>query len=102
MLKATNIEFGNVKGTIYDFPEEGDVLPMHWHDERSVHITVVAKGRFIAKGPSWEKTIEAGNVLDWKPFQQHEFTALEAGSRIVNIVKGGGDPHNDFGDPPKG
>jgi hypothetical protein len=30
---------------------------------------------------------KAGDVLDWKPGQAHEFIALEPNSRFVNIVK---------------
>ena len=87
MLKTTPFSFGNLNGTIYDFPEENDILPMHEHDEQTVHITIVAKGSFKAKGLKWEKELVSGNVVDWQPFQPHEFIAMEPDSRIVNIIK---------------
>lgn len=92
---------GNLRGTIYDFEQKGDVLPMHWHQPENVHISIVAKGSFIAKGNTWEKTLVSGNVVDWKAYQQHEFIALEPNSRLVNIVKGSGESTSEYGDPPK-
>lgn len=88
MLKTTPIKFGSVNGTIYDFENEGDILPMHWHAPDNSHMTVVARGSFIARGKDWEKTLSAGNVIDWQAYVQHEFVASEANSRIVNISTG--------------
>ena len=88
MLQAKPLLLGKLVGTIYDFPEVGDVLPMHSHTEADVHISVVARGSFKARGNGWERTVNAGDVLDWQPNQPHEFIALEANSRLVNIVKG--------------
>lgn len=87
MLKITPFSFGKLNGTIYDFEEIGDVLPMHEHDEQSVHITVVAKGSFKAHGVEWETTLDNGKLVDWQPYQPHEFIALEPNSRIINIIK---------------
>jgi quercetin dioxygenase-like cupin family protein len=78
---------GKLNGTIYDFPEINDVLPMHTHTEADVHITVVARGSFKAYGKGWEKEVITGNVLDWAPNDPHEFIALEPNSRLVNILK---------------
>ena len=102
-LQTKPFTFGILKGTAYDFEVKGDVLPMHWHSAENVHITVVAKGSFKAHGPdgTWEKTLTSGNIVDWQPFQQHEFIALEDNSRIVNIVKGTGEPSNEYGTPPQ-
>ena len=72
---------------IYDFPEIGDVLAMHTHDEHTVHVTIVARGAFKASGEGWEQMVKAGDFLDWAPYQPHEFVSLEADSRIVNITK---------------
>jgi quercetin dioxygenase-like cupin family protein len=88
MLEAKPFMLGKLVGTIYDFPETGDVLPMHSHTDADVHITVVAKGSFRAHGTGWQREVASGNVLDWQPNEPHEFIALEAGSRLVNIVKG--------------
>jgi quercetin dioxygenase-like cupin family protein len=90
MLETKPFTLGKLTGSIYDFPEAGDVLPMHTHGEADVHITVVAKGAFLTRGAEWEREVKAGDVLDWRPNEAHEFIANEAGSRLVNIVKGGG------------
>ena len=89
MLEQKNISFGKLNGTVYDFPEAGDILPMHDHNEDNVHITVVGRGSFKAHdGGNWELTMKSGDVVDWQPNQPHEFIALEPNSRIVNIIKG--------------
>jgi hypothetical protein len=100
-LLTKPLNTGNLRGTIYHFEEKDDVLPMHWHTPDNVHITVTAKGSFLMKGTNWEKTIYAGDVVDWQPYQQHEFIALEPDSRIVNIVKGSGESTSEHGDLPK-
>jgi len=87
MLKGQNHLCGDLPVLIYDFPEIGDVLAMHTHDEKSVHITIVARGAFKASGEGWEHIVKAGDFLDWAPYQPHEFVSLEADSRIVNITK---------------
>ena len=87
MMETKQISFGVINGTIYDFPEVDDVLPMHTHNEQSVHISIVAKGSFKAHGEGWERTLVNGNVVDWPANYPHEFIALEAGSRLVNILK---------------
>jgi quercetin dioxygenase-like cupin family protein len=88
MLINRLVSFGRLNGAIYDAPETGDILPMHTHDESSVHITIVARGSFRVHGDGWEIVAKAGDVLDWKPGQAHELIALEPNSRFVNIVKG--------------
>ena len=88
MLEFKPFTLGKLTGTIYDFPEVGDVLPMHSHTEADVHISVVARGSFRAHGNGWERLVSAGDVLDWRPNEPHEFISLEASSRLVNIVKG--------------
>ncbi len=88
MMEVIPFQFGSAKGSINDFPEIGDRLPMHVHDETNNHISIVAKGSFRAHGDDWELTLVSGKVIDWPAGQAHEFIALEAGSRLVNISKG--------------
>jgi quercetin dioxygenase-like cupin family protein len=88
MLHGIAVTYGKLNGAIYDAPKVDDILPMHTHDEGSVHITIVARGSFRVHGDGWEMIAKAGDVLDWKPGQAHEFIALEPNSRFVNIVKG--------------
>ena len=80
--------YGKINGTIYDFPEVGDVLPMHNHTEENVHISIVARGSFRAYGDGWHHTLGCGDIVDWPANQPHEFSALEPNSRLVNIIKG--------------
>ena len=87
-MTAKLVEFGNLRGTIYDANDVDDILPMHTHDEDTVHITIVARGSFKVHGDGWEMTAKAGDVIDWKVGQRHELIALEPNSRFVNIVKG--------------
>jgi quercetin dioxygenase-like cupin family protein len=87
MLEAKPFTLGKLMGSIYDFPEVSDMLPMHTHTEADVHITVVSRGSFLTRGTGWEREVKAGDVLDWRPNEPHEFVALEAQSRLVNIVK---------------
>lgn len=93
---------GNPIGTIYDFAKAGDCLPQHAHEYNvNDHFTVIAKGGVkVSSGPQtdptkyWETLYPScGPVLDHKPlagekYVVHEFTALEDGTRIVNIRKG--------------
>jgi len=88
MLQNKLFEYGKLKGTIYDFEYENDILPMHSHDIDTIHITVVARGSFKTSGNGWELIVKSGDVLDWKLHDPHEFVALEPNSRIVNIQKG--------------
>ena len=87
MLQFKTVPMGKLVVTIFDFPEVGDILPMHEHDETTNHITVVSRGSFKIRCTGWEKQISAGSVLDWKPNDPHEFIALEPNSRLVNIPK---------------
>lgn len=88
MLQLNKVTFGNLHGSIYDFPETGDILPMHTHDEKNVHITIILRGSFLVKGSEWEMISKAGEIIDWKAGQHHEMTSLEPNSRFINFVKG--------------
>ena len=87
MIQHNPVSFGKLIGSVIDFPEINDVLPMHSHDEDNIHITIVARGSFKAHGDGWERELKAGDVIDWAVSQRHELIALEPNSRFVNIVK---------------
>lgn len=94
---------GDIRGMIYDFEKSGDILPKHNHNEDNVHITVVARGRFKIYSHDWEIEATAGQVVNFRANEPHEFMALEDNSRIVNILKKMGGVMNDpnaYGDPP--
>ena len=96
MLLANSIEIGDLRGTMYDFEKSGDILKKHNHDENSVHITIVAKGKLKAYSHDWEKEAVAGQLLDFRAGKPHELMALEDNTRIFNIIKKFGGVSNDY------
>ena len=88
MLLVKPLEnLGDIKGTIYDFETAGDILPKHNHTDESAHITIVARGKIKAYSHDWEKEAVAGQIMDFRANEPHEFMALEDNTRIVNIIK---------------
>jgi quercetin dioxygenase-like cupin family protein len=87
MLLSKPLEIGDIHGSIHDFEKSGDVLPKHNHDETTVHITIVARGKIKAYSHDWEKEAVAGQIMDFRPNEPHEIMALEDNTRIINIVK---------------
>ena len=97
MLSSKKLEnLGDINGVIYDFPEVGDILAKHNHTEDNVHITIVARGKIKVYSHDWEIIATPGQLLDFKPNEPHEFMALEANTRIFNIVKKAGGTPNDY------
>jgi quercetin dioxygenase-like cupin family protein len=90
MLLVNPFALGDLHGSIYDFEVAGDVLPKHNHDEMTVHITVVARGKIKAYSHDWEKEATAGQIMDFRPNEPHEIVALEDDTRIINILKKSG------------
>jgi quercetin dioxygenase-like cupin family protein len=88
--------FGDLSGAMYDFEKAGDMLSKHNHDENTVHITIVARGKIKAYSHDWEIEAVAGQLLDFRPNEPHEFMALEDNTRIFNIVKKFGGVSNDY------
>jgi quercetin dioxygenase-like cupin family protein len=86
-LLSSPLSAGKLSGIVYTFEKEGDTLPMHFHDNITAHITIVARGRVKAHGNGWSAEYGAGSVIDFPADQSHEFIALEDNSRIVNIIK---------------
>ena len=98
MLSAKLLEnLGDIRGSMYDFEKAGDILGKHNHDENSVHITIVARGKIKAYSHDWELEAIAGQLLDFRPNEPHEIMALEDNTRIFNIVKKFGGQSNDYG-----
>lgn len=87
---------GDIRGVIYDFENSGDILEKHVHDEDSVHITIVARGKIKAYSHDWEIVAEAGKVVDFRVGEPHEIMALEDGTRIFNILKKYNGTINDY------
>jgi quercetin dioxygenase-like cupin family protein len=87
IVHPQQFQFGKLSGAIYDFPEIGDILPKHIHDDSNAHITIIAKGKVKVTAGDWTQEVECGKVIDLPANQYHEFIAIEPNSRIVNIVK---------------
>ena len=87
MLSNKPIKHGDLRGSVYDFTDAGDILAKHNHDENTVHITIVARGKIKAYSYDWSVEAEAGKILDFRPHEPHEIMALEPNTRIVNIQK---------------
>ena len=89
MLAFKLLEFGKIRLISQTFENVGDILPMHNHlnDPTYTHITIVSKGSFIMRGKGWEKTVFAGDIIDWQPEIFHEFESLEVNSKLANITK---------------
>jgi quercetin dioxygenase-like cupin family protein len=81
---------GDIRGSMYTFEQAGDILPKHNHTENDAHITIVARGSLRAYSHDWELTATAGQMLNFRPNEPHEFVALEDNTRVFNIVKKGG------------
>lgn len=78
---------GDLKGTIYLFENAGDLLSKHNHSEKLSHITFVLKGKLRVEYGNKMEVISAGDARDWPANEEHSFTAEEAGSKILNILK---------------
>lgn len=88
MLLGKPLEnLGALRGIMYDFEKAGNILPKHNHTKSDVHITIVARGKIKAYSHDWELEAIAGQILDFRPGEPHEFMALEDNTRIFNIVK---------------
>jgi quercetin dioxygenase-like cupin family protein len=96
LLVKTLENLGDIVGAMYDFEKAGDILPKHNHNEDSVHITIVARGKLKAYSHDWEIEAGPGQLLDFRPNEPHELMALEDNTRIFNIVKKFGGESNDF------
>ena len=89
MLTTKLLEFGKIRLNSQTYENIGDTLPMHNHlnDPAYTHITIVSRGSFIMRGNGWEKTVIAGDIIDWQPEIFHEFESLEPNSKLANITK---------------
>lgn len=87
-MLSSPFKAGNLKGTVYFFETEQDVLERNFHEVGQGHITVVSSGAVKIIGEGWEKEIEVGGVIDLPDGQWHEIKAIKSKTKIVNIDKG--------------
>lgn len=88
MLLGKPLEnIGALRGIMYDFQKNGDILGKHNHDENTAHITIVSRGKIKVYSHDWEIEAIAGQLLDFPAGQPHELMAMEDNTRIFNIIK---------------
>lgn len=88
MLLVKALEnLGDIKGSMYDFEKSGDILSKHNHTKDTTHITIIARGKIRVYSYDWSIEAIAGQMLDFRPNEPHEFMALEDNTRIFNIIK---------------
>lgn len=82
------LEEGNLRGTIFWFQDVGDTLPLHSHEPGQCHITICNMGKLLVYGKDhvWERVLTPGRIIKFAPHQEHAYEALEAGSKITNII----------------
>jgi quercetin dioxygenase-like cupin family protein len=97
MLLANPLtDLGDLRGTMYDFENKGDVVPKHVHVKADIHITIVARGKIKAYSHDWEQVAVAGQILNFRAGEPHEIMAMEDNTRIFNILKHFGGEPNDY------
>jgi len=88
MLLVKTIEkLGDLNIVICDFEKAGDILHKHNHNDKDIHITIVATGRLKARSHDWEVEAGPGKILDFRPNEPHELIAMEDNTRCFNILK---------------
>ncbi len=80
-------DVGDLIGVRHTFESIGDILPLHVHDDSTIHITIVAQGRVKIYSHDWSIEAKAGDFINFRPNEPHEFMALEDNTRIFNIRK---------------
>ena len=81
-------EKGKLRGVTFTFPEVGSALPLHQHGENEAHFTFVRRGRLKILRPTGqpERIVERGAWLMFEVGEWHGYEALEAGSKITNVI----------------
>lgn len=81
-------QWGALRGVTFEFPDVGSHLPIHSHPEGEAHFTFVRKGRLRILRPSTqsEAVVGPGTWLRFAPDELHGYEALEAGSKITNVI----------------
>lgn len=85
---ASNWEEGSLRGVTFEFPDVGSQLAIHSHPKGEAHFTFVRKGKLkILRPPGQvDRVVEPGTWLKFEPGELHGYEALEAGSKITNII----------------
>lgn len=81
-------ELGDICLRRYLFENAGDELPIHSHTDAEMVVSVVLSGSFRLVGSPNERTVSAGEVLQFAVGEPHGFIALEANAQLINIGRG--------------
>lgn len=88
MLSVEDLpQFGDIKAHAYNFQFAGDRIEKHVHDENSIHVSIVCKGKVRAFSHDWSVEASAGQILDFNANQPHEIEALVDDTKIINVLK---------------
>ena len=85
-------EYNSLYGMVYTFPEAGDGLQMHVHEEAQKHNIIMMRGSVDVYGPgkTWSVTLKAGDVFDLlDEHHPHEICALEADTCMMGMFVNG-------------
>lgn len=81
-------QLGSLTGMVFDFTEVGDIMAKHRHTAHDSHLSIVTGGKLLVRVTGYpDMILEAGRVVDWPGGTEHEWEALEAPARLVNIFR---------------
>lgn len=82
-------EFASLYGMTYQFPQRGDGIGMHNHEQNQEHNVMVMRGSVQIYGPNreWCYTLRAGDIFNLDPVLHypHEIVALEDDTSIMGM-----------------
>lgn len=81
IARPTPLTFG---GTLWEFSRPGDRVPKHQHPDVG-HATVILKGFVRLVTPTREVELEAGDIVDCAPNEDHEFIAVTTAAMLLNV-----------------
>ena len=87
MTAPTQYQFeqGDLRGVAMDFIAAGDTLLRHGHPANAHHLTFVRRGAVRVEATGFPPVeARAGDLID--PGLEHEIVALEANTRILNLM----------------
>lgn len=64
-----------------------DEIPVHMHPSGEAHITIIRRGKVLIVRPNEpDEVLRPGSMKLFKPMELHGYVALEAMSKITNII----------------
>lgn len=79
--------YGQLFGTGYLLENINDEVPLHTHDVKSDHITIILFGSIKSNNGTVYKSGSNNSIIDWPLEITHGYIALEPNTIVVNIAK---------------